>query len=105
MNFEKIYVTHSSMVYNLALQYVQNIEDAQEITQDVFVAIHESLEGFNKQAQLTTWIYRITINKSLDFIKFRKRKKRFGFISSLFFDDSNELKHDVPTFDHPGVLI
>lgn len=93
------------MVYNLALQYVQNIEDAQEITQDVFVAIHESLEGFNKQAQLTTWIYRITINKSLDFIKFRKRKKRFGFISSLFFDDSNELKHDVPTFDHPGVLI
>lgn len=105
MDFEKIYVTYSSMVYNLALQYVQNIEDAQEITQDVFVAIHESLEGFNKQAQLTTWIYRITINKSLDFIKFRKRKKRFGFISSLFFDDSNELKHDVPTFDHPGVLI
>lgn len=105
MNFEKLYVTHSSMVYNLALQYVQNIEDAQEITQDVFVAIHESMEGFNKHAQLSTWIYRITINKSLDFIKFRKRKKRFGFISALFFDDSNELKHDVPTFDHPGVLI
>jgi len=105
LNFEGIYEAHSSLVYNLALQYVQNIEDAQEITQDVFVAIHESLEDFNKQAQLSTWIYRIAINKSLDFIKFKKRKKRFGFINALFLEDSNELRHDIPTFDHPGVLL
>jgi RNA polymerase sigma factor (sigma-70 family) len=105
LSFEDIYQKNSRLVFNLALQYVQNYEDAQEITQDVFVAVHHSLASFNGKSSLTTWIYRITINKSLDFIKSRKRQKRFGFLSSLFFESSNEIKHDVPFFDHPGVQL
>ncbi len=94
------------MVYNLSLHYVQNVEDAQEITQDVFVIIYQSLDAFEEKSSLKTWIYRITINKSLDFIKARQRKKRFAFITSLFFDDSNDLKHN-PTdeHNHPGVQL
>ena len=93
------------MVYNLALQYVQNTADAQEITQDVFVAIHQSLDGFQHNAKLSTWMYRITINKSLDFIKAQQRKKRLGPFYSLFFENSSTVKHDIKTFDHPGVLL
>ena len=94
------------MVYNLSLHYVQNVEDAQEITQDVFVIIYQSLDAFEEKSSLKTWIYRITITKSLDFIKARQRKKRFAFITSLFFDDSNDLKHN-PTdeHNHPGVQL
>jgi len=105
LNFEELYHTHKDMVYNLALQYVQNTEDAQEITQDVFMAIHQSLEGFQHNAKLSTWIYRITINKSLDFIKAQQRKKRLGGFFSLFFENSGAIKHDIKTFDHPGVLL
>jgi RNA polymerase sigma-70 factor, ECF subfamily len=89
----------------LALQYVQNQEDAQEITQDVFVAVHHGMRDFKAQSSLTTWIYRIAINKSLDFLKGKQRKKRFAFLSSLFYPDSNDIKYDVPMFDHPGVLL
>ena len=71
-------------MFNLALQYVQQTEDAQEITQDVFVAAHQALPGFKGQSTITTWLYRITINKSLDFLKARKRKKRFGIFAALF---------------------
>jgi len=80
LTFETLYNTYKNLVFNLTLQYTQNYEDAQEITQDVFVSIHQSLSKFNKAAKLNTWIYRITINKSLYFIKSRKRKKRFGSI-------------------------
>ncbi len=103
--FEDIYKAHNNRVYNLALQYVQNIEDAQEITQDVFMIIHNSIDKFREASSLSTWIYRITINKSLDHIKAKKRKKRLGFLSNLFYDDSNDVKHENPTFDHPGVLM
>lgn len=93
------------MVYNLALQYVQNIEDAEEITQDVFVAIYNSLDTFKQEAELSTWIYRITINKSLDFIKAKNRKKRFSVFTNLFFDDSNEARFEVKEMNHPGILL
>jgi RNA polymerase sigma-70 factor (ECF subfamily) len=105
LNFQELYNTYSKMVFNLALQYVQNVEDAEEIAQDVFVSIHQSLESFRGEANISTFIYRIAINKSLDFIKAKKRKKRFAFISALFFPDSNEVKHEQHEFNHPGVLM
>ncbi len=103
MQLEEIYSMYKNKVYNLALQYVQNIEDAEEITQDVFVNIHLSLAQFKHNAELSTWIYKITINKSLDYIKMKKRKKRFGLITSLFHQESNEPRMDVTEFNHPGV--
>lgn len=103
MTLEQIYNQNKNLVYNLALQYVQNIEDAEEITQDVFLAIHSALGSFQEQSNIATWIYRITINKSLDFIKAKKRKKRFAFLTSIFFAGSNEIEHDLPNFNHPGV--
>ena len=105
MELEEIYRNHKSLVYNLALQYIQNAEDAEEITQDVFVSIHFSVSKFNEQSKVATWIYRITINKSLDFIKAKNRKKRLGIFTSLFYDNSNELKNDLAVFNHPGVLL
>lgn len=90
------------MVYNLALNYVQNNEDAQEITQDVFVSVHQSLDKFRNESSITTWIYRITINRCLDHIKARKRKKRFGFVYSIF---GGAHDNEVKGFDHPGVLL
>jgi len=90
------------MVYNLALNYVQNHEDAQEIAQDAFVAIYQSLDKFRNDASPTTWIYRITINRCLDHIKARKRKKRFAVILSIFGDGAQS---DYPVFDHPGVKL
>jgi RNA polymerase sigma-70 factor (ECF subfamily) len=92
------------MVYNLALQYVQHAQDAEDIAQEVFVKVHQNINRFNNEtATLKTWIYRITINQSLDFIKAKKAKKRFGFISSLFHSQSNEPVLDLAHFNHPGV--
>lgn len=105
LSFEEIYQLHKRKVYNLALQYTQNQEDAQEITQDVFVSVCQSMHTFKQNAQLSTWIYRITINQSLDFIKAKQRKKRFAFLTSLFAPDSPKVKHDIATFDHPGALL
>ena len=105
MNFNEIYDAYSKLVYNLALQYVQNTEDAREITQDTFVSVYQSIHSFQGKSQISTWIYRITINKCLDFIKSRQRKKRFAVLVSLFSSSSEDLSHDHHTFDHPGILL
>ena len=87
------------------MQYLQNIEDTEEVTQDVFVTVHQQLDSFENKSSITTWIYRIAINKSLDFLKAKKAKKRFGFLTSIFGDNDGELRYDQPNFDHPGVLM
>jgi RNA polymerase sigma-70 factor (ECF subfamily) len=105
MNFEETYWRYNKLVFNLALQYVQNIEDAEEVTQDVFVSVHKSIHTFQEHAELQTWIYRITINQSLDYLKAQKRKKRFAFITSIFYDGGREVQNKSHTFNHPGILL
>lgn len=104
MNFDEIYHAHKNLVFNLALGYCQNKEDAEEIAQEVFVTIFEKHSQFEGNASLSTWIYRITVNKSLDFIKAKKRKKRIFLFGSARLDDPKK-PFEVPTFDHPGVLL
>ena len=100
MDFEAFYIKNKNFVYNLALQYVQNIEEAQEITQDVFLKAHQKIHTFKGDATLETWLYRITINTSLDAIKAKKRKKRFA----IFSQNQDEL-NKYTNFNHPGVTL
>jgi RNA polymerase sigma factor (sigma-70 family) len=103
-SFKDIYETYKNKVFNTVLSYLQNQEDAEEVTQDVFVEVHKSLKSFEGKSSLSTWIYRISVNKSLDFIKSKNRKKRFAFLTELF-DSSGNMKHDNPHFQHPGILL
>ena len=102
MTFDEIYFEHHKMVFNLALHYVQNIEDAEEITQDVFVKVFDNLNTFKKQSSLKTWVYRITINQSLDFIKGKKAQKS-NFLSSIFSINDSNFKFQPSNFNHPGI--
>jgi len=102
MTFDEIYFEHHKMVFNLALQYVQNIEDAEEITQDVFLKVFDHLNYFKNKSSLKTWIYRISINQSLDFIRAKNSKKR-NFLSSIFSLDDTTFKFEPVSFNHPGI--
>ena len=96
--FNVIYNEYAKLVYNLSLHYLHNTEDAQEATQDVFVKIYNKIEGFNNKSSLKTWIYRITINHSLDVIKSKNRKLRVLF--SREYEDNDKID-----FDHPGIKV
>lgn len=101
--FENIYHEYKSMVFNLALHYLQNIEDAEEVTQDVFVKAYHSLQHFNQKSSYKTWIYRITINNCLDFIKKKNSIKRL-----YIFGKKSENEKDyfnATTFEHPGIQL
>ena len=102
-NFQMIYNQYSVLVYNVALQYLQNIEDAEEITQDVFIQVYGSIEKFDQRSSLKTWIYRITINKSLDFIKHKNSQKRFFIFGKKSQNESDYL--NASHFEHPGILL
>lgn len=102
--FREFYDRFSSRVYNTAISYLQHAEDAEEIVQDVFLEIHRSAGTFRLEAGPGTWVYRITVNKSLDLLRKRKAKKRFGFVLPLFGAEETASK-ETTEFIHPGVLL
>jgi RNA polymerase sigma-70 factor (ECF subfamily) len=104
--FRRVFQLYKNRVFNTALGLVQNRHDAEDVTQEVFVSLYQNLINFRGDAQLLTWIYRITVNKSLDFLKAKQAKKRSGFIISLFGSKTEPEKPlDIPDFVHPGVLL
>lgn len=102
--FKTIVETWKNMVYNTALGIVQNAEDAEDITQETFVQVYQSIRSFKGESKFSTWLYRITVAKALDHERKKKRKKRFAYVKSLFGNDSEVVVHP-PDFHHPGVLL
>ena len=102
--FKTIVEAWQQMVYNTASGIVQNAEDAEDVTQEVFVKVYESIGSFKGDSKLSTWLYRITVTKALDHIRKKKTKKRFGIMQSLF-GIGNEEAVEKPDFYHPGVKL
>lgn len=81
--FEEIYRITSGYVYTIALKVTGIREDAEEVTQDVFLSIHKNLKSFRFRSTFKTWIYRITTNKAIN--AYRKRSRERG--KKIPFDD------------------
>ena len=94
---------YQDRVYNTALSFVKDQSDAEELAQDVFLAVWNSISTFRGESALATWVYRITVTRSLDLIKARSRKKRFGFIYSLS-GDKEEIQTKTVNWVHPGII-
>lgn len=96
--------TYRDRVYNTALGIVQNAEDAEDVAQEVFIQVFRSIGNFKGESKLSTWLYRIATTRSLDLLRSRKSKKRFGLLQRLF-GEGDEPVMEIPDFNHPGVAL
>jgi RNA polymerase sigma-70 factor (ECF subfamily) len=104
--YSKLLDDFQQKVFATCISFVPNTEDAEDIAQDVFVEIFNSISNFKGQSKLSTWIYRITTNKCLEFIRKRNTKKRFAFLQSLTGQDFDISKTRFYTeMSHPGIIL
>jgi len=103
--FKQLVEDYQNKVYNTCLGIIQNASDAEETAQDVFLEVYDSIAKFDQKSTMSTWIYRISINKSLDKLRFLKRKKRFGIMHRLFQNGNSDAVFNKPDFVHPGVQL
>jgi len=74
--FDQLIAKHKERVYNLAYQMTGDRDWAEDIAVDVFVEVHQSLQGFRGRASFTTWLYRVTVNICLEHIRRKKAKRQ-----------------------------
>jgi|TARA_B110000967_G_scaffold37619_1_gene37119 RNA polymerase sigma-70 factor (ECF subfamily) len=97
---------YEQKVFATCISFLPNKEDAEDIAQEVFLEVFKSIKKFKGNSKLSTWIYRITTNKCLEFIRKKNSKRRFAYMQSIF---GNEISFDKTNyfteFNHPGVLL
>lgn len=90
--FEVIYKAYSGFVYNVALKMIRNDFDAEDVTQEVFITLYNKLSQFRFESSLKTWVYRITVNYSINYAKKRSRERK----KTVVFDDARQLDVSLP---------
>ncbi len=84
---------------------VQDHGMAEDIAQEVFITVFRSVLSFNAHSSISTWIYRITVNKCLDHLRARQRQKKTGLFSSIFSNDIGDTLQNRAVFEHPGIKL
>ena len=102
--FKTLVEAYQHKVFNVCISFVRDTGDAEDISQEVFIEIYRSIKKFKGESSLNTWIYRITVNKSLEFLRRKKAGKRFAFFTSLFSSEGSAVIEPVD-FNHPGVAL
>ena len=93
--FEQVYRTYNRFVYSVALRMCRHHELAQDVTQDVFITIYDKLDRFRFESSFKTWIYRITVNTSINSLKKGSKMRD----KSVAFDDQFDYGQSADTVD------
>jgi len=104
--FKMVFDKYQIKVFNTCMGFLHNKNDAEDITQEVFIEIYKSINKFRKDSKLSTWIYRIAVNKSLNFIRDNKKSNWLKSIETLFPGAKNpEIAIKDNINDDPGKTI
>lgn len=94
--FKQLVESYQKLVVNTCLGLVHNLEDAEDIAQDVFIEVFRSVDKFRADSKLSTWLYRIAVNRSLNFIRDNKRRKWFWSFEDVA-ENKNSLLGNITT--------
>ena len=95
-SFAALYKTTAGLVYNVALRIVNNREDAQEVTQEVFLIIYHKLKSFRFESSFKTWVYRITANYAINFAKRESKNKTVEYDDNLMTEtNDNDIQSEI----------
>lgn len=113
--FRDLVSTYQKMVVNICYGIVHNIEDAEDVAQDVFIEVFRSVSGFRGDSKLSTWIYRIAVNRSINYLRDHKRRSNLksldetvdsskSAIGELFYESASDPQKEMENIQRSKIL-
>lgn len=87
--FSVIIDRYQSKVFSTAYNYTHDQEEARDLTQEIFIKLYNNLQSYKNKASFSTWLYRIAVNRCIDWT----RKKKLQTVSSIY--DSGDEEIDI----------
>ncbi|CAN5522526.1 RNA polymerase sigma factor [soil metagenome] len=101
--FKAFMQQHQQQVFNAVLNMMQQVQDAEDITQEVFVDAFQKHKSFRGESSVSTWLYRIAMNKCIDLLRQKERQRKWKQLGS-FFGAVNKTTDGPADFAHPGTI-
>lgn len=106
--FTRLMNKYKKVIFNFCLRYTGNREDAEDAAQEVFIKLYKNINSFRGDSKFSTWLYRLTVNTCLNYLRWRKTKRAEEMIG-IHNDDTDEemssLEIKDPADDPEKILI
>ena len=102
--FRTLVLRFQGRVYRTAYSLLRSAEDAEDVAQEVFVEVHQTVARFRGDATLSTWLYRLATSRALQHRRRQQARKRFAFFTSLL-GFANDTLPEPPDHAHPLALM
>lgn len=96
---------YKRLVYRIAIQITRNHEDANDVMQDAFLKVYESIHSFRKEATFETWLYRIVVNHAMNLVKRRKRRRESPLSATSDTEIRSDLRRDADLVNNPHLEV
>jgi len=101
-SFETLVAAYQNKIFSFIYRMVMSVEDARDLTQEVFLQAFRSLETFRGNAKFSTWLYRIAANKTLDFLR---KNKSAGRLESIDVLGENVARAELPNNTPENIVL
>jgi RNA polymerase sigma-70 factor (ECF subfamily) len=81
--FQTLVERYQEKVYSICYGKIGDEHDAKDVSQDVFIKVYRYIDGFNKNASFYTWLYRIAVNTSIDFLRKQSRRDKVDYDDTI----------------------
>lgn len=98
--FRMLVEKYQRMVFRTCIGFLHNKEDADDLTQDIFIKVFQSLHSFKGESAFSTWIYRIAVNASLNRVRKNSGNRVINRLTSFFGSDNTEKEISLPIFNN-----
>lgn len=102
--FRTLVAQYQDRIYSTAFSLLRSAEEAEDVAQEVFVEVYQTVARFRGEAALSTWLYRLATSRALQHRRRLQTKKRFACFTSLLGFD-NQVLHEPPDHAHPLALL
>ncbi len=102
--FRTLVERYQQRVYSTAFSLLRAAEEAEDVAQEVFVEVYQTVGRFRNETALSTWLYRLATSRALQHRRRANAKKRFAYFTSLL-GFHNQVLHEPPDHAHPLALL
>ena len=102
--FRNLVERYQDRIYRTVLSLLRSPEEAEDVAQEVFMEVYQTIGRFRGDAALSTWLYRLATSRALKNRQKARAKKRFAYFTGLL-GFGNDVLHEVPDHAHPLALL
>ena len=102
--FRNLVERYQDRIYRTVLSLLRSPEEAEDVAQEVFMEVYQTIGRFRGDAALSTWLYRLATSRALKNRQKARAKKRFAYFTSLL-GLGNDVLHEVPDHAHPLAIL